>query len=227
MARILYIEDDPNLAFATKDNLELSGFEVIHCADGSEGWTRFQKERFDLCLVDVMLPKTDGFTVARKIRQADENVPILFLTARSLQEDKINGLRLGADDYLTKPFSMQELILKIEIFLRRSKREELPGKDPSILRIGRLSFDFQKLSLTGHGVRHTLTFREGEVLYYLANRANQVVRREELLKEIWGDDDYFMGRSLDVFLSRLRKYLSSDPDIRIENVHGVGFRISW
>jgi DNA-binding response OmpR family regulator len=225
--RILYVEDDPNLAFATKDNLEEYDYEVVHATDGAKALEFFGKEHFDICILDIMLPRMDGFTLAEKIRAADSQVPILFLSARSMQEDKIKGLRLGADDYITKPFSIEELKLRIEVFLRRSSpgKASLPKSDAS--QIGKYSFDFQKLTLTLNGNSQNLTFREAEVLKYLAGKHDEVIRRDELLKAIWGDDDYFMGRSLDVFISRLRKYLSGDPDIRIDNVHGVGFRMRW
>jgi two-component system, OmpR family, response regulator VicR len=226
-ARILYVEDDPNLGFATRDNLEAHNYDIVHCTDGQEGWEAFNREHFDICVLDVMLPEVDGFTLAQRIREADRHIPILFLTARSLLDDKLHGLRLGADDYMTKPFSIQELVLRIEVFLRRSKSDVPVQAGDALLRVGNYLFDFQKLTLSLNGSAHTLTYREGEVMKYLAERPNEVIRREELLKSIWGDDDYFMGRSLDVFISRLRKYLSGDPAIRIDNVHGIGFRISW
>ncbi len=225
--RILYVEDDPNLAFATKDNLEQYDYEVVHATDGAEALEFFGKEHFDICVLDIMLPKMDGFTLAEKIRASDSQVPILFLSARSMQEDKIKGLRLGADDYVTKPFSIEELKLRIDVFLRRSKADSILVVKPGSRQIGKYVFDFQKLTLTLDGKSQSLTFREAEVLKFMAERTDQVIRRDELLKAIWGDDDYFMGRSLDVFISRLRKYLSGDPDIRIDNVHGVGFRMRW
>ncbi|KAA6441706.1 response regulator transcription factor [Dyadobacter flavalbus] len=225
--RILYVEDDPNLAFATKDNLEEYDYEVVHATDGVEALDFFGKEHFDICVLDIMLPKMDGFTLAEKIRSSDSQVPILFLTARSLQEDKIKGLKLGADDYVTKPFSIEELKLRIDVFLRRSKSDKPEASKADAAKIGKYAFDFQKLTLAINGSTQNLTFREAEVLKYLAERPDLVIRRDELLKAIWGDDDYFMGRSLDVFISRLRKYLSGDPDIRIDNVHGVGFRMRW
>ncbi|WP_353722905.1 response regulator transcription factor [Dyadobacter sp. 676] len=225
--RILYVEDDPNLAFATKDNLEEYDYEVVHATDGAEALDFFGKEHFDICVLDIMLPKMDGFTLAEKIRSADSHVPILFLSARSMQEDKIKGLKLGADDYITKPFSIEELKLRIDVFLRRSKADSPLTVKPGSKQIGKYIFDFQKLTLTLDRKPQSLTFREAEVLKFMAERTDQVIRRDELLKAIWGDDDYFMGRSLDVFISRLRKYLSGDPDIRIDNVHGVGFRMRW
>lgn len=225
--KILYVEDDPNLAFATKDNLEQYDFEIIHAQDGVEAFEIFGKEHFDICVLDVMLPKMDGFTLAENIRKADSQVPILFLTARGLQEDKIKGLTLGADDYVTKPFSIEELKLRIDVFLRRSQVEKPVATKLDASKVGLYHFDFQKLMLSLNGHTQPLTFREAEVLKYLAERPDQVIRRDELLKAIWGDDDYFMGRSLDVFISRLRKYLAQDPEIRIDNIHGVGFKIRW
>ena len=231
MPRILYVEDDPNLGFVTKDNLELHHYDIVHCTDGLQALETFQKHQpFDLCVLDVMLPHLDGFTLAQKIRQQDMHVPILFLTARSLQEDKLHGLRLGADDYLTKPFSMEELVLKIAVFLRRSQKNqanESITQTSGVTNVGNYAFDFEKLYLQIDGKTQDLTFREAEVLRYLAERRNQVIKREDLLKAIWGDDDYFMGRSLDVFMSRLRKYLCDDPNIKIEGIHGVGFRMRW
>lgn len=225
---ILFVEDDPSLAFATKDNLEIAGFDVIHCADGLAGLKKFNEHPFDLCVFDVMLPHMDGFTLAKKIREFNEEIPVIFLTARSLQEDKIHGLKIGADDYLTKPFSIQELILRIEVFLRRSKNKTAPSKDATQYLVADFEFDFQKLTLSRKGHVQTLTFREGEVLKYFAEHRNEVVRRDELLKAIWGDDDYYMGRSLDVFISRLRKYLATETgSVKIDNVHGIGFRMSW
>jgi two-component system response regulator VicR len=225
--KILYVEDDPNLAFATKDNLEAYEYEVVHAGDGAEALDIIEKEHFDICVLDVMLPKMDGFTLAENIRKSDKQVPILFLTARTLQEDKIKGLELGADDYVTKPFSIQELMLRIEVILRRNNSGKPTPAQPKTNAVGKYTFDFQKLTLSINDSLQTLTFREAEVLKYLSERPDQVIRRDELLKAIWGDDDYFMGRSLDVFISRLRKYLSADPAIRIDNVHGVGFRMTF
>lgn len=225
-ATILYVEDDANLGFVTKDNLELHNYEIVHCTDGKAAWEAFQKTHIDLCVLDVMLPEVDGFTLAKQIRSVDTHIPIIFLTARSLQEDKIHGLRLGGDDYLTKPFSIEELTLKIEVFLRRSNGIASKKRDSNekLVTIGNYEFNFQKLLLASATQKHNLTYREAEVLKYLSERPNTVIRRDEMLKAIWGDDDYFMGRSLDVFISRLRKFLAGDSSLKIENIHSVGFR---
>lgn len=221
-ANILFVEDDVNLGFVTKDNLEMNGLQIVHCLDGNAGLEAFKKEHFDLCLLDVMLPLMDGFELARQIRKLNQDVPIIFLTAKSMKEDKLYGLRIGADDYLTKPFSIEELILKIDIFLKRSGfQKEVKSQ---IEFIGIYSFDFQNLSLAANNKVQTLTFREGELLQFLIKQKNQILTRDEILNKIWGDDSYFNGRSLDVFISRLRKYLKDDPNIKIENIHSVGFR---
>lgn len=233
-AHLLYVEDDINLSFVTRDNLEAAGFLVRHCATGAAGWAAFQAEAFDLCLLDVMLPETDGFTLAGQIRATDANVPILFLSARTDRTDRLTGLRLGADDYLTKPFSIDELLLKIDVFLKRSRRSGaeyaaasnvMKPNRPDGQPLGAYRFDASNLTLRHNGRSDALTQREADVLAYLLARANTVVRRDDLLRTIWGDDDYFMGRSLDVFISRLRKRLTDDPTLRIDTVHGVGFRL--
>ncbi|WP_229369683.1 response regulator transcription factor [Fibrivirga algicola] len=228
-ARILYVEDDINLSFVTRDNLEAACFAVHQCTNGVEGWAAFQTQPFDLCLLDVMLPHTDGFTLARQIRAVNTDVPILFLSARIDRADRLTGLRLGADDYLTKPFSIDELLLKIDVFLKRSRATTSSvaqvRSPPALPALGTYLFDPANLTLQRAGRVATLTQRESDVLAFLLARSNVVVRREELLRAIWGNDDYFMGRSLDVFISRLRKRLVSDPAVRIESVHGVGFRL--
>ena len=233
-AHLLYVEDDESLSFVTRDHLELSDFRVTHCADGqaaTELLAGSGKLDFDLCLLDVMLPGVDGFELARRIRGRDQDVPILFLTAKSLKEDRLDGLRLGADDYITKPFSIEELILKIEVFLRRNRvRPATPAFDPN--RIGRFVFDPTNFLLTyadperaEAGEQRRLTRREAELLRLLSQHRNRVIERGEILEKIWGENDYFLGRSLDVFISRLRKYLREDAGVRIENIHGVGFSL--
>jgi DNA-binding response OmpR family regulator len=216
-ARILFVEDDVNLGFVVRDTLENVPFDVTHCMTGTDAWNTFQAGQFDLCLLDVMLPQTDGFTLARQIRAVNTQIPILFLSALADKNDRLQGLRLGADDYLTKPFSVEELILKINVFLRRTTTqiEPIPRTNSVLNR--------QNLTLSVNGQIQTLTQREADIMAYLFDRPNTLVRRDELLRAVWGDDDYFMGRSLDVFISRLRKRLTQDPTLRIENVHGVGF----
>jgi len=222
--RILYAEDDPNLSFVTKDNLELAGYEVLHTENGLEAFEEFKAGKFDLCILDVMMPIIDGFTLAKKIRRMNEEIPILFLTAKTLEEDKIEGLTIGGDDYIIKPFSIEELKLKIEIFLKRSSikpKQELPKK----FDIGEYHFDHDNLLLARNDESVTMTQREADVLLMLCRNKDQVVKKSEILLKIWGDDDYFVGRSLDVFISRLRKYLKQDANIKIENLHGVGFKL--
>jgi len=221
MPRILYAEDDETLAFLIKDNLEQHGYEVVHCADGNSCFEHFTEQDFDLCILDIMMPKRDGFELAADIRNIDSNIPIIFLSAKTLKEDRIKGLKLGADDYLVKPFSIEELVLKIEVFLKRSQKSANAAK--SEYKVGRFRFDDLNYALISDGEKISLTQRESELLKFFLDNKNQVLKREQILKALWGDDDYFMGRSLDVFISRLRKILS-DENVMIENLHGIGFR---
>ena len=221
--RILLVEDDQNLGFVIEDNLSLSGYSVTRCYNGEEGLRACRGSKFDLCILDVMLPKKDGFTLAREIRAFDQEIPILFLTAKSMQEDKLEGFRTGADDYITKPFSMDELMYRMQVFLKRAG--SVPGKSMSnTYELGLYVFDYGNLTLTSGGFHKGLTQKEADVLRYFCNNKDVVVRREDILKEVWGDDDYFLGRSMDVFISKLRKYLKQDPAIEIINYHGVGFK---
>ena len=222
-AKILLVEDDVNLGFVVKDNLEMEGFAVTLFDDGEKGLQGFASGTYDVCVLDVMLPRKDGFELARAIRQRNEAVPILFLTAKSMKEDRIAGFKTGADDYLTKTFSIEELVLRIEVFLRRSGHGPATG---SVYPLGDLVLDYQNLLLRGKGGSLGITQREADLLRLFCTHRDQVLRREDILRRIWGDDDYFMGRSLDVFISRLRKYLREDPRIEIQNVHGVGFRLA-
>lgn len=224
MAKILYVEDDHNLGYVTKDSLQEEGFEILHFADGKEALKSFQKEKFDLCLLDVMLPELDGFSLAEKIRDQNQQIPIIFLTAKVMQDDKITGLKIGGDDYMTKPFSIEELILRIKVFLKRGKLT-INDEDQNEYEIGDFTFRANELQLQLDEDLRKLTHREAEVLKYLADRMNSVVKREDILTEIWGRDDYFLGRSLDVFITRLRKMLSDSEKVKIENIHGVGFRL--
>ena len=222
--KILYVEDDETLSYLTIDNLKLNGYEVKHCLDGEKALEIFNKESFDICILDIMLPKLDGFTLAKEIRLTNEDIPIIFLTAKSLKEDKIHGLKIGADDYLTKPFSIEELILKIEVFLKRNKIT-YSKREITKYTLGRFTLDYHNYLLFGDDFEKKLTQKEANLIRLFAENPNKILKREEILKPIWGDDDYFMGRSLDVFISRLRKYLKSDPTVNIENIHGIGFRM--
>ena len=222
-ANILYVEDDETLSFVTKDNLELQGFKINHCADGKQALSFIKNNlgEVDLCILDVMLPEIDGFQLAEKIRERNSQIPILFLTAKSLKEDRIHGLKLGADDYITKPFSIEELILKIEVFLKRSRINNV--SEISIFSIGRYEFDHKNLTLQIDDDKRTLTQKEADLLKFFVENKNEVLKRSQILETIWGEDDYFLGRSLDVFISRLRKYLKADESLKLKNIHGVGF----
>lgn len=219
--RILLLEDDPNLGMVIRDHLQLNGYEVVLCPDGVAGLEASWGGAFDLCLVDVMMPKKDGFTFARELRTRDSRTPLIFLTAKSLKEDKIEGFRIGCDDYLTKPFSVEELLLRIQAVLRRVA----PMGVSSSFRLGQYLFDAVSNTLTRKGDSVRLTPREAEVLKMLCQHRNQILAREQLLKQLWGDDSYFNSRSLDVFISKLRKHLSGDPRIEILGLHGRGFRL--
>ena len=222
-ARILYAEDDETLSFITKDHLELQGYEIRHCGDGKKTIDEFNSDQFDLVILDVMLPGMDGFSIAEAIRKKNQQIPIIFLTAKSQKDDRIQGLKLGGDDYLTKPFSIEELILKIEIFLRRSRVFEMPTTEVEQM-VGIYKYIPQEYQLILNDNVRILTQRERELLSYLLKNKNKVIKRSSILETLWGEDDYFMGRSLDVFISRLRKYLGEDPSIKIDNIHGIGFK---
>lgn len=220
---IFYVEDDPYLSFVTKDNLELKGYKVTFCMDGKEAIDIFESNAFDLCILDVMLPEVDGFTLAKKIRETNEDIPIIFLSAKSLKEDRIEGLTSGGDDYLTKPFNIEELVLKIEIFLKRNKISNNNSSTRNVLSVGKFRFNTNDLQLSLGDESRRLTSREAYLLKYLIENQNQVLKKEDILKEVWDSDSYFNSRSLDVFISRLRKYLKDDPNIKINNIHGIGF----
>jgi DNA-binding response OmpR family regulator len=219
--RILLVEDDPNLGFVIKDNLQYKGYEVTLRQDGESGDMAFDNDTFDLCILDIMMPKKDGFSLAKSIREKNKHVPILFVTAKTMLEDKVEGFRAGGDDYITKPFSMEELCLRIEVFLKRTAQ----APKESVVPLGNFLFDRQNLKLNHPAGSKTLTQKESDVLSLLCQHRDRVLKREEILKEVWGDDDYFLGRSMDVFISKLRKYLRNDPAVQIVNYHGVGFRL--
>lgn len=221
--KILYVEDDADLAFITKDQLELEGYHVHHCADGKTALNEIKTSKFDICILDVMLPEVDGFTLAKKIRSQNIHVPIIFLTAKAMEEDRFKGFEIGGDDYITKPYSLVELMYKVKIFLKRNVIQD--NQIDESISLGQYVFDKSNLTLVrGNNVK-ALTEREAEVLKHLTSNLNSLVKREDLLSLIWGKNDYFLGRSLDVFISRLRKYLKDDDEVKIENVHGVGFRL--
>lgn len=220
--RILYVEDDETLRFITAENLERKGYEVITCADGLEGLTCFKDKLPDICLLDVMLPKMDGFSLAKEIRSGNQDVPIIFLTAKTMKEDRIEGLVLGADDYMIKPFSVEELILRIEVFLRRSKVSN-SNIIAQKLSVADIQLDMQNLILSLPDGEQKLTPREADLLAFFIRHKNELLTREAILEAIWGDNDYFFGRSLDVFISKIRKMLKADSTIKLENRHGVGF----
>ncbi len=222
---IFYVEDDETLAFITADHLELNGYEVTHFKDGKSALEAFEPGKYNICILDVMLPEMDGFELATMIRKKDDNIPIIFLTARTLKEDRIEGLKLGADDYITKPFSIEELLLKIKVFLKRSLVITKTADEP-VMNIGVYTFDYDNLLLSHPEKNKTLTQREADLLKLLLDYRGKVLKRDKILIQIWGKDDYFMGRSLDVFISRLRKALSLDPRIQLLNIHGVGFKLT-
>lgn len=219
---ILLAEDDLNLGMLLVDYLETEGFNVKLCKDGELGSKAFENNAFDLCLLDVMMPKLDGFSLAKAIRLKDKKIPIIFITAKSLKEDKLKGYDLGADDYITKPFDEEELLWKIKAVIRRVPKNITEIK-LEICSIGKYTFDFANQSLSIYGKTKRITEKESDILHYLYRHRNHVIKREEMLKELWGENDYFLGRSLDVFISKIRKYLKEDSDISIENVFGVGF----
>jgi DNA-binding response OmpR family regulator len=223
-AKVLLAEDDTSLAFVIKDNLEEEGYDVTWCADGEAALLQFQKSGFDICLLDVMMPVKDGFTVAKKIRQKSDVVPILFLTAKSLEQDKLEGFKTGADDYITKPFSIKELLMRMDVFLRRTRK--MHSDETTEFKIGKLRFLYNSLKLFNGEEEFSLTQREADLLKFFCEHNNKVLKREEILLSVWGKDDYFLGRSMDVFITRLRKHFKADPAVVLETIHGIGFRLN-
>jgi DNA-binding response OmpR family regulator len=223
--KILLLEDDPNLGLILQEHLQMHGFDARLCVNGEEGLAEYLREKYDLLLVDVMMPRMDGFTFVKKVRAKDEDIPIIFLTAKSLREDKIEGFKIGCDDYLTKPFSMEELLLRIQAVLKRSKAGISASDLPTKFRIGCYSFDYNMQLLKNRDCEYKLTPRESDLLRLLCLHMNQTLERNLALKKIWGDESYFSGRSMDVFISHLRKYLKDDPRVEIMGIHGKGFRL--
>ncbi|MFC2113551.1 response regulator transcription factor [Bacteroidota bacterium] len=215
---ILLAEDDTDLRNILSQYLELNGFSVLQAENGSIGLDTFRQEHIDFCILDIMMPVMDGWELAKQIRKADAEMPIIFLTARNQKEDRIRGLKLGADDYITKPFEVEELILRIKNILRRSGHV---GATP--VPVGNFEFRFDELTLSGFEQQHQMTLKEAEFLKYLVENRNQVMKREQILEDLWGENDYFLGRSMDVFVTRLRKYLKPDESVSLDTIRGVGF----
>lgn len=224
---ILLVEDDPNLSLVLADFLQMLGYNITLCHDGDEGLLAFKKNPFHLCILDVMLPKKDGFSLATDIRNINTDIPIIFLTAKSLKDDRIKGFTIGCDDYITKPFSTEELRLRIKAILKRCNfRTPIPGQSlAETYQIGKFSFDYVNMILKSDNNQQHLTRKESALLKLLFEYKNHILPREVALNTIWGGNDYFIGRSMDVFIAKLRKYLKSDPTIVIINVHGTGFKL--
>jgi DNA-binding response OmpR family regulator len=221
--KILLCEDDENLGMLLREYLQAKGFVAELCADGEAGFKAFLKTKFDICVLDVMMPKKDGFTLAQEIRSANTDVPIIFLTAKTLKEDILEGFKLGADDYITKPFSMEELVFRIEAILRRTKGKK--SRESTVYRLGQFTFDTQKQLLQIGEKQTKLTTKENELLALLFSHANEILQRDFALKTIWIDDNYFNARSMDVYITKLRKHLKDDPQIEIINIHGKGYKL--
>ncbi|MDP2423573.1 MAG: response regulator transcription factor [Bacteroidales bacterium] len=223
--KVLLAEDDRNLGNILKSYLDAKNYETTLCVNGQEALQAYAKNQFDICIVDVMMPVMDGFMLAKEIRLDNKHIPILFLTAKSLQEDKIKGFELGADDYITKPFSMEELLVRMKAVLRRSTQGPLPGEDVSTFHIGNFVFDVNRQLLSLDIITIKLTSKETELLKLLCESMNHVLDRRIALHKIWNDDSYFNARSMDVYITKLRKYLKKDPTIELINVHGIGFKL--
>jgi len=224
--KILLVEDDPNLGNLLKEYLEAKGYTTTLAVDGKQGYEVFSKNKFSLCLLDVMMPIKDGYSLAKEIRAVDPVVPIVFLTAKSMKEDAIEGFKIGADDYITKPFSMEELLLRIKAILRRTETKSKQDSEQTQFSVGKYSFEYnhQTLSMKGK-VTQKLTTKEADLLKLLCLNMNDILDRNFALKTIWQDDNYFNGRSMDVYIAKLRKYLKEDPSVEIINVHGKGFKL--
>lgn len=221
--KILLVEDDTNLGNLLQDSLEIKNYEVVLKRNGEEGFTEFKAGKYDMCLFDVMMPKKDGYTLAKEVRRLNPNIPIIFLTAKNMKEDTIEGLKLGADDYINKPFSMEELILRMENIFKRLPKAEISSQNK--FKIGRFDFDNTLRTLKIGSSEVKLTTKESELLKILAVYMDRILERTVALTEVWGTDSYFAGRSMDVYIAKLRKYLKEDPTVEIMNVHGTGFKL--
>jgi len=224
-ARILLAEDDRNLGNILKNFLDAKGYVATLCINGQEAIDAFQKKEFDFCILDIMMPVKDGFAVAKEIRLSNPKIPIMFLTAKTMQEDKLKGFETGADDYITKPFSMEELMMRMQAILRRTEDTGRNAKNENTYQLGKYSFDFNRQVLTIKGKDQKLTSKEAGLLRLLCSNANEVLERSTALNKIWSDDSYFNARSMDVYIVKLRKYLKEDPSVELINVHGVGFKL--
>ena len=221
--KILLCEDDENLGMLLREYLQAKGYETELCTDGEAGYRAFMKDKFDLCVFDVMMPKKDGFSLARDVRQNNQDVPIIFLTAKTLKEDILEGFKIGADDYLTKPFSMEELTFRIEAILRRVRGKK--NREKNFYKIGSFTFDTQKQILARGEEQTKLTTKESELLSLICAHANEILQSDYALKTIWIDDNYFNARSMDVYITKLRKHLKDDADVEIINIHGKGYKL--
>ena len=221
--KILLCEDDENLGMLLREYLQAKGYNVTLAPDGEAGFQHFSNEKFDLCILDVMMPKKDGFTLAQDIRKVNSVIPIVFLTAKSLKEDVLEGFRIGADDYITKPFSMEEMLLRIEAIMRRISGKK--SKNGTEYQLGSMIFDAQKQTLVTDNGTTKLTTKECELLALLVQNANSILERNYALKTIWVEDNYFNARSMDVYITKLRKLLKDDPEVKIINIHGKGYKL--
>jgi len=224
---ILFVEDDPNLSMILRDYLEMVGYTVDHAPDGEKGVELFSQNNYQLVILDIMMPKKDGFTTAKEIREADSLIPIIFLTAKILKEDRIKGFQMGCDDFITKPFSTEELSLRIKAILKRCTiiTEASTSSENRIVNIGKFTFDNANMILATDKSERVLTRKESGLLKLLYENKNNLLPREAAMESIWGENDYFIGRSMDVFIAKLRKYLKPDPEVKISNVHGIGFKL--
>lgn len=223
--KLLIVEDDPNLGDILSEYLGLKGFETTLMRDGEQGERAFKNGKFDLCILDLMMPKKDGFSLAKDIRLVDENTPIIFLTAKSMKQDIIKGFTIGADDYMTKPFSMEELLMRINAILKRTSKMEEESAFPKVFEIGKLTYYYQENRLVTPDREINLTTKENELLKIFFENVNKTVIRSEALMKIWKDDSYFNARSMDVYIAKIRKYLSDDPGLKILTMHGEGFKL--
>ena len=226
-ATILLVEDDPNLSMVLQDYLEMLEYSIVLARNGEEGLSHFKKQDFDMCILDVMMPRKDGFSLAMDIRNENKLIPIIFLTAKTLKEDRIRGFQTGCDDYIAKPFSTEELSLRIRAILRRCQSGRYSENEEQLktFELGKYIFDAENMILSGKDGTRSLTRKETALLCVLCKNMDKLVAREHILKEVWGNDDYFLGRSMDVFIAKLRKYLKDDPGLSITNVHGAGFKL--